>query len=72
MVERAADAYLLTGEHMTCALVDAFAGEAQVAAARKAFDQVYDVEIHPDGTRSDNRNRAMRAALTAALGADHD
>lgn len=72
MVERAVGAYLLTGEHMTCALMDAFASEAQVAAARKAFEQVYDVEIFADGTKSDNRSHAMRAALLAAMEADND
>ena len=67
MVERACDAYITSGSSMVNALIEAFASVAQVDAAREAFRQVYDVESFPDGSKSDNHEAAMRAALTAAL-----
>lgn len=67
MVERAVDAYIKTGSSMVAALIEAFASVEQVAAAREAFRQVYDVESFADGTQTDNRDAAMRAALTAAI-----
>jgi hypothetical protein len=72
MVERALDAFLgcngpMYGQSMTAAVTAAFASVEQIEAARIAWDQVYDVEIHGDGTRTDNRNAAMKAALLAAL-----
>lgn len=41
--------------------------KARCDAAEIAWQNVYDAEIHPDGMRSDNRESAMRDALTAAL-----
>jgi hypothetical protein len=68
MVERAIDAmHSSPFGSIESAVRAAFCSHAQLIAAVSAWNNVYDAEIHGDGSRTDNREDAMRAALTAAL-----
>lgn len=68
MVERAIDA--MHGSpfgSIESAIRAAFCSHDQLIAAVSAWNNVYDAEIHGDGSRTDNREDAMRAALTATI-----
>jgi hypothetical protein len=67
VVLAATDEFMDYNGNMRRALEVAFADKEAAAVAEAAFNNVYDVETHEDGTRDDNREQAMRAALDAVL-----
>lgn len=67
MVERALDEMFRFDGNLRNAVFIAAGFSAACDAAAFAWQNVYEVEVHGDGSRSDNRRAAMRAALNAAM-----